>query len=125
MREETRLQRQIRDYLELKGFRTVHVPNGAIFAGTQIQRAIQWNSLKRSGVCPGFPDLIVYGPDRFIGHIEVKCEGEYASDDQMEVEHWLSDYGHLYAICRSLMDVDETLERWGWRQTGPNRMELA
>lgn len=114
MRAETRLQRDIRHYLSLKGYKTVHVPNGATLAGTKHQRMIQAVNLKRDGLCVGFPDLIVFGPDR-IGFIEVKLEGEYATDAQMEVEDWLTGWaGQTYAVCRSLDDVDETLTKWGW-----------
>lgn len=114
MREETRLQRDIRHYLALRGYRSVHVPNGATLGGDARKRAIQMANLKRDGLCVGFPDLIVFGPNR-IGFIEVKLEGEYASEQQMIVEIWLTDLGHKYAVCRSLADVAETLGKWGWQ----------
>lgn len=113
MREETRLQRNMRKLLALNGYRTVHVPNGATLGGTRKQRSIQMANLKRDGLCVGFPDLIVFGPER-IGFIEVKLEGQYASDEQMEVEQWLTAWGHPYAVCRSLEDIPETLAKWGW-----------
>lgn len=113
MRAETKLQRDIRHYLALRGYRSVHVPNGATLGGDARKRAIQMANLKRDGLCVGFPDLIVFGPNR-IGFIEVKLEGEYATEQQMAVEMWLSDLGHKYAVCRSLDDVAETLHKWGW-----------
>lgn len=114
MRPETRLQRDIRHYLQVCGFRSVAVPNGATLAGDAKKRAIQMANLKRDGLCVGFPDLIVFGPGR-IGFIEVKLEGEFATDTQMEVEHWLTGWaGQNYAVCRSLEDVAETLNGWGW-----------
>ena len=114
MRAETRLQRDIRKLLALKGFRSVAVPNGATLAGNAKQRAIQMANLKRDGLTPGFPDLIVFGPDR-IGFIEVKIEGEFATDTQMEVEDWLTCWaGQRYAVCRSQQDVTDTLTEWGW-----------
>ena len=114
MRAETRLQRDIRHYLALHGYKTVHVPNGATLGGDAKRRAIQMANLKRDGLCVGFPDLIVFGPDR-IGFIEVKLEGEYATETQMEVEQWLTELGQLYSVCRSLEDVAETLGKWGWK----------
>lgn len=114
MRGESKIQRTIRHYLALKGYRSVHVPNGSVLRGDKLTRAKQMRNLKSDGLTPGFPDLIVYGPGR-IGHIEVKQEGEFATDTQMEVEQWLSEWGHPYAVCRSLEDVDETLRRWGWQ----------
>lgn len=104
----------MRDYLMTMGYAVVHVPNGAVLAGDRKRRAIQMNSLLKDGLCLGFPDLLVYGDAGRMGHIEVKCEGEYATDNQMEVEQWLSERGQVYAVCRSLADIDETLERWGW-----------
>ena len=114
MRPETRLQRDIRHYLQLHGFRSVAVPNGAVLAGNAKQRAIQMASLKRDGLTPGFPDLVVFGPGR-IGFIEVKLEGEKLSEKQCEVRDWLVDWSKQdWAVCRSLEDVKETLGKWGW-----------
>ena len=113
MRPETALQRQLRTYLTAKGYRTVAVPNGATLRGDATERAIQMANLKRDGLCVGFPDLIVFGPDR-IGFIEVKVEGQKLRDTQIEVEGWLKAWGHQVAVCRSLADVDETLGKWGW-----------
>lgn len=115
-RPETRLQREIRKFLALHGFRSVAVPNGAVLSGNGKQRAIQMNSLKRDGLCVGFPDLLVYGEGRKIGHIEVKTKGGKQSDTQVECERWLKAMGHDYAVCRSLEDVRETLGEWGWVQ---------
>ena len=113
MREETRLQRSIRQHLGAKGYRTVAVPNGATLRGDATERAIQMANLKRDGLCVGFPDLIVFGPNR-IGFIEVKLEGQKQRDTQLECEAWLDAWDHKVAVCRSLDDVDETLARWGW-----------
>lgn len=114
MREETRLQREIRKHIAWRGFRSVACSNGAVLAGDARARAIQMNVLKSAGLTPGFPDLVVYGPGARIGHIEVKLEGEKQEPKQIEVEGWLTELGHKYAVCRSLADVDETLARWGW-----------
>jgi hypothetical protein len=114
MRPETALQRQIKAHLEAKGLRIVASANGAQLAGTPKQRAMQMNSLKASGLCVGFPDLTVYGGGRKIGHIEVKLEGEKQSETQAKCQGWLEAFGHKYAVCRSIADVDETLAEWGW-----------
>jgi VRR-NUC domain len=115
MRPETRLQRDIRMYLRVRGYRSVHVPNGSVLAGDATKRAIQMNALKRDGLMPGFPDLLVYAPDGRVGHIEVKCEGGKVSETQKDVRRWMDEWGHKYAVCRSLEDVAETLEGWGWQ----------
>ena len=114
MRAETALQRQIKTYLEFKGYRVVASANGAVLAGSPKQRAMQMNSLKASGLTVGFPDITVYGGGRKVGHIEVKLEGEKQSDTQKDCERWLNEMGHKYAVCRSIDDVDETLAGWGW-----------
>lgn len=116
MRAETLLQRQIRKYLMLHGLRSVACSNGAVLAGGAKQRAIQMNTLKSAGLTPGYPDLIVYGPDKRIGHLEVKLEGETLSEKQVEVHAWLTEWGHLVATCRSLEDVKETLRLWRWTE---------
>ena len=86
MRPETVLQRQIRAYLAAKGYRSVAVPNGATLRGDGIERAIQMASLKRDGLCVGFPDLIVFGPNR-IGFIEVKAPGKGADPRRFTDDH--------------------------------------
>ena len=112
---ERRLQREMRMYLRMRGFRSVHVPNGSVLAGDATKRAIQMNSLKRDGLMIGFPDLLVYGPEGRVGHIEVKLEGGKQSETQKDVQRWMGEWGHSYAVCRSLEDVAETLNRWGWQ----------
>lgn len=115
MRAETVLQRSIREYLGKRGFQTVHVPNGATLRGDADQRKRQMANLKRDGLMPGFPDLIVYGKGGKVGHIEVKCEGSYQQPTQKDVQKWMSDWGHRYSVCRSIEDVEETLNCWGWQ----------
>jgi hypothetical protein len=104
----------MRHYLALKGYKTVAVPNGATLRGDAKDRAIQMANLKRDGLTPGFPDLIVFGKEGRIGFIEVKVEGNYQTASQKECERWLNERGQLVAVCRSLTDIDEMLEGWGW-----------
>jgi hypothetical protein len=102
-------------HLRKMGLKAVHCPNGAVLAGGPRERAIQMNTLKASGLCVGFPDLIVFGKPGRVGFIEVKLEGEKQADSQVAVQSWLEEFGQFYAVCRSLADVDETLGKWGWR----------
>jgi hypothetical protein len=114
VRAETALQRLIRQYIDAAGFHSVHVPNGAVLSGDRDKRARQMNSLKRDGLLPGFPDLLVYGKRGRIGHIEVKTpKGEHAKSQQA-VQAWLEGLGHHYAVCRSVDDTVAALRRWGW-----------
>lgn len=114
MRPETRLQRELRGTIGKLGFRSVAVPNGSVLAGDKVKRSIQMAGLKRDGLTPGFPDLIVFGKGGLIGFIEVKTEGSYQQASQKECQRWLTEFGQRYAVCRSSLDVMETLEQWGW-----------
>jgi hypothetical protein len=111
---ESLLQRQIRDWLAIRGFDSVHTPNGAVLAGDARKRAIQMANLKRDGFRPGFPDLLVYGSEGRIGHIEVKAPGGTMQATQRQCQEWLASIGHRYAVCRSVEDVDAALIAWGW-----------
>lgn len=111
---EHRLQCAIVDYLRLRGFWPVHIPNGGKLFGDAHQRQRTGWLLKASGLHAGFPDLAVLGPQSRIGFIEVKAPGAYQSATQRECEQQLRNFGHLYAVCRSIEDVEETLVRWGW-----------
>lgn len=114
MRPETVIQRAIRTQFKALGFQTVHVPNGAVLGGDKTRRARQMNSLKSDGLMPGFPDLLVYGPEGKIAHVEVKQEGAYQAATQKACQAWLESLGHRYAVLRSSQDVSETLNAWGW-----------
>lgn len=111
---ESALQRDIIQYLSVLGIWAVHVPNGSKLAGTPEQRARAGARLKADGLVPGFPDLVLYGSGGAIGHIEVKAEGGRHEGTQKACQQRLEALGHRYAVCRSLADVDETLEGWGW-----------
>lgn len=111
---EHRLQCDIVEYLRLRGFWPVAVPNGAQIAGSAKQRAMRVAFMKAAGLHPGFPDLIVLGPKGITGFIEVKAEGGYQQPTQKECERRLLEWGHCYAVCRSIEDVEDTLAYWGW-----------
>lgn len=111
---ESTLQRHLRRWLALRGFIAVHVPNGASLAGDARQRAIQMANLKRDGLVPGFPDLLVYGREGRMAHVEVKAEGGRQQDTQRECQQWLEGHGQRYAIWRSIDDAEASLRSWGW-----------
>ena len=114
MKPESALQRTIREHLASRGYQSVAVPNGAVLRGDKLQRAKQMFNLKRDGLLPGFPDLIVYGHSGCIAHIEVKTPKGTVSPAQEAVGQWLEAWGHNYALCRSIADVDGALAAWGW-----------
>lgn len=110
---EHRLQCSIVDHLRLRGLMPVAVPNGARIAGDAKQRAMRVALLKEAGMTPGFPDLIVFGPEGRVGTIEVKV-GASRSLAQKECDAKLTSLGHQYALCRSIEEVEDTLVKWGW-----------
>lgn len=120
MRPESALQRDIRDALRWRGIQSVHVPNGAVLAGDGKQRAMQMVALKRDGLMPGFPDLILFHPVvASVGFVEVKCEGNTLTPNQVECHAWLRSLGHPVAVCRSVADLEETIHEWGWCEARP------
>lgn len=114
MRPETALQRLIRQYVAAAGFHSVHVPNGAVLSGGPEQRARQMGSLKRDGLMPGFPDLLIYGRGQRIGHMEVKTPRGRQEDSQKAAQAWLEGLGHKYELVRSVDDAAAALRTWGW-----------
>lgn len=114
MRPESAIQLQIRKYIAAAGFHSVAVPNGAVLRGDKIERAKQMNALKRDGLMPGFPDLLIYGRGKRIGHIEVKTPTGRQEDSQQAAQAWLEGLGHHYALCRSVDDAVAALKSWGW-----------
>lgn len=114
MIKEAGVQRMIRQYLAARGIESVHIPNGAVLAGDAKARGMQMNALKRAGLMLGFPDLLLFHKDGRIAFIEVKSEGGRVSDDQKTCHAWMTSLGHKIAVCRSVEDVQETLERWQW-----------
>ena len=111
---ERELQRSIRKTIADCGFYSVHVPNGAHLAGDPERAARQMNALKRDGLMPGFPDLIVYGRAARIGHMEVKTAKGKLQDTQIAVQAWLEAMGHHFALVRSVDDTLAALRLWGW-----------
>ena len=114
MKPESALQRTIREHLASRGYQSVAVPNGAALRGDKVQRERQMVNLKRDGLMVGFPDLLIYGHSGRVGHIEVKTAKGKVSPAQEAVGTWLEEWGHNYALCRSVDDVDAALTAWGW-----------
>jgi len=114
VRPESDLQRAIREHLADRGYQSVSVPNGAVLRGDKAQRGRQMCNLKRDGLMVGFPDLLIYGHSGRVAHIEVKTPQGKVSPAQEAVAAWLAQWGHKYALCRSVADVDGALLEWGW-----------
>lgn len=111
---ERQIQRSVLDYLSKRGVTAVHVPNGSVLSGDGRARAIQMASLKKAGLAPGFPDLILFSRTGKVGFFEVKREGEKLGDKQADWSDRFVEWGLPWAIVRSIDDAKESLALWGW-----------
>lgn len=77
------------------GYQVAHVPNGGR------RNAREAAALKADGVKPGWPDLIIAGPDGWGAFIEVKdCDGT-CFKEQKEVLAQLALGGHYCGVFRT------------------------
>lgn len=111
---EKHVQRDIIEWLGCRNISAVHVPNGSVLAGDGKQRAMQSAALKRAGMRPGFPDLILFSPKGGIGFIEVKRADGSLSDTQETCRDWLQGLGHQWGLARSVDDAEAVVTGWGW-----------
>lgn len=114
---EKEVQRSVLLYLEALRIYAAHAPNGSVLAGDAKARAMQSNALKRSGVRPGFPDLILIKRDSDgsrVGFFEVKRVGGKLSPEQEMFSDLCTDWRLPYAVVRSVSDAEIALRDWGW-----------
>ncbi|OJU15627.1 MAG: hypothetical protein BGN95_05810 [Sphingomonas sp. 66-10] len=95
----------------------VHVPNGSHLAGNAMARIKQVAALKKDGMSPGFPDLIII--DQLaprVGVVECKREGLARLDpDQVTWRDDLEAIGIPWGLVNSLDCPIRILREWGWR----------
>lgn len=84
-----------------------HCPNGEYRSKKTAAK------LKRMGVRPGIPDLCFVLPGGRAAFIELKADKGVVSPEQKTVLAMVDDLGGLYAVCRSLDGVEDTLRVWG------------
>ncbi len=130
MKAPTPLERDIHRavllYLDALRIYAAHAPNGSVLAGDGRQRAIQSNALKKAGVRPGFPDLILIQRTTTgsrVGFFEIKREGGKLSPEQLAFADLCMDWRLPFAVVRSVDDAREALIEWGW--IAPNTHSLA
>jgi hypothetical protein len=68
---------------------------------------------KRMGRRAGVPDFTFIGPDGRTAFIELKADGGRQTESQAVFEESARKDGALYAVCRSLPEVEGTLKGWG------------
>lgn len=109
---EFRLQVAIADLLRwraMPGLFWTAVPNGEARPKVKNARG-EWYSptgerLRRAGLRPGNPDLLLIWKGKAIG-LELKAEGGRATESQRQTEADWTTAGGLYAICKG---YDETV----------------
>ncbi len=114
---EAKIQAAIVDYIRSVAPYTLpfHVPNGGLRTKSEAAK------LKWMGTVAGIPDLALCIPGPRIAFIEVKCPGEYLSEEQKDIRIKLVGMGFDYGVAHSIDDVRSLL--WHWRV--PTREAVA
>ena len=115
-RPEQILQQQVVAYLKLAAPDLIffHPANGG--GRSKAEAAI----LKSMGVRPGVADLCFVLPGARIAFIELKAGNGTATPAQKAFRADCELQGVPYAICRSLAEVQGTLDGWGVSRRGRN-----
>lgn len=113
---ERPVQRGAIRLLAMQRIEAVAVPNGAHLAGDKLARIKQMAALRKDGLRPGFPDLILFGRKQLqIGFMEVKREiGNDLSDDQEDWRDMLIGWGFPWAMIRQPEEALDAVREWGW-----------
>lgn len=113
---ERPVQRSILDLIDALGLEAAAVPNGANLAGKALNRARLMKEMKKDGLRPGFPDLIVMGRKAGqIGMLEVKREiGGRLSKEQKGWRDFFREAGHPWACVSSVDEAHAAIKAWGW-----------
>lgn len=89
-------------------YRVISIPNGRFKADpATIAR------LKREGLTPGAPDLLILRSDGWFATMEVKSDDGKLSPEQVEWSDWLAKGNASQAVVRSLAEAEEVVREWG------------
>lgn len=83
-----------------------HVPNGARLANPQRQGG----RMKKLGVRPGVPDLVIVLPNGKTAWVELKSTAGKLSDYQQAWGQTLLALGHNWAIIRTVTELQNFIE---------------
>lgn len=75
----------------------------------------------RPGVEVGWPDNIVFGPNKILG-LETKSPGKKATPMQLERAKTMVEYGQMWAKCDSKADVEFTMMNFAKHCIGERTM---
>ena len=107
--DETKIHIAVYDYLclVLPKALVFHVPNGG---SRPTAEGIQ---LKKMGVVPGIPDLLIFNEGAFVGAMEIKNQVGKLSAEQYGIHALLRRLGFQVAVVRSIGEAREALASWG------------
>ena len=88
------------------------IEHGRKHAGTAEQRAREWQHLQSQGVKQGVADVLVLAPG-FAFMAELKAGANKQSDAQVAMQRVMEALQHGYAVCRSVEQLGEALQRHG------------
>lgn len=106
---ESIIQRAVVAHLQRRGVPGLfwfHVPNGGFRNGREAAM------LKRAGVRPGVPDLILLHNGKTFG-LELKAQGNRATESQLEAISQMEAAGAYAAVTVGLDRALGCLETWG------------
>ena len=90
------------------GYRVISIPNGRFKADPKTVAR-----LKREGLTPGAPDLLILRNDGWFAAIEVKASDGNLSTEQIEWTDWLAAGGTELAVVRSLAEAEQVARAFG------------
>jgi len=119
-RTENQEQKMLCDWMTCHGLLYAHVPNQSGGVGEASQRAITQAKLKRIGLKPGFPDLLVFDAPpscpQYVG-VAIELKRRKGSKASLLQLCWLEDLerrGWAARVCHGADDAIAWLESLGW-----------
>lgn len=106
---EAAIQRAIKTRLTFHGIVCVAFPNEGR------RTAAGGRRMKRQGLLPGMPDLLVMQAPGRVGFLEVKAPQGRVSEAQAEAHAMLRRLGFNVSVVRSHDDAVAMLQEWGFR----------
>jgi hypothetical protein len=107
--KEQDIQKQILEYLKLKGFFVWKNHNVGVYS-KQAERYISYGGTK------GIADIIGICPNGKLIAIEVKKHGGYATAEQKEFLSLIENFNGIAGLARSIEDVEEILKENVWKK---------
>lgn len=110
------------NWLRGRGVMVFAVPNGAKLGGTKKQRYGQIAKLKKEGLMPGVPDLVVvdmgmramsYGPIGAPVAVEIKAKGGRLSKEQESTHELMRERGWIVIVAYGFDDARRQLTEIG------------